>query len=521
MTEANTGEPAAGYLTELPYLDLYFPELAPAFLAYAALCHGFPPPPLDRFAYCELGCGNGQTLAVLAASNPEARFFGCDINPDHVRTARALADAGALRNLAIQERDFAAMAADESLPPFDYVALHGVWSWVAPEVRGSILEFLRRRLKPGGLCYISYNCMPGWSQGAPLRRLLFELAQTQTGGAPDRARAALAFLKEMRAADTIFFGMSPAAVKVFETLLGKPVNYLVHEYLSADWEAPYVVDMIRELAGAGFAYAGAAVPADNHPFLILPAKARALLKPGLAPELRQLVADFVLMRQFRRDVFCKGRPTLDGPKIAAAFGEMTVGRLRAPADIAYSGKGAGGEFTFHTPSAETVASLLAFGPWRVADIARHPEAASFGENHIHQALHTFIAARQMALFPPSRPPARTTGRLRFAAAFNSAIAGGLHANTGRTTFAAPVAGMGMPCDWAQAALLAALVEGHADPIERVVDLVARHGIALVAKERRVTEPAEMRDVLRAKWTVVQSSLVPLFLELGVLEGGRG
>jgi hypothetical protein len=33
---------------------------------------------------------------------------------------------------------------------FDYIALHGVWSWVSPENRGHIVRFAARYLKPGG-----------------------------------------------------------------------------------------------------------------------------------------------------------------------------------------------------------------------------------------------------------------------------------------------------------------------------------------------------------------------------------
>ena len=47
------------------------------------------------------------------------------------------------------------------LPMFDYVTLHGVYSWVGTTVRADIVRFLRRYLKPGGAVYLSYNAMPG------------------------------------------------------------------------------------------------------------------------------------------------------------------------------------------------------------------------------------------------------------------------------------------------------------------------------------------------------------------------
>ena len=35
-----------------------------------------------------------------------------------------------------------------------------------------ILDFIGRRLKSGGVFYISYNTLPGWGPFAPVRQLL-------------------------------------------------------------------------------------------------------------------------------------------------------------------------------------------------------------------------------------------------------------------------------------------------------------------------------------------------------------
>ena len=63
------------------------------------------------------------------------------------------------------------MARDD-LPAFDIIALHGLWSWVSAENRRAIVEIMRRRLKVGGACYISYNTLPGWAMGMPLRHMM-------------------------------------------------------------------------------------------------------------------------------------------------------------------------------------------------------------------------------------------------------------------------------------------------------------------------------------------------------------
>jgi len=39
------------------------------------------------------------------------------------------------------------------LPDFDFIGMHGIWSWISEEDRALIVEFIRRKLKPAA-CYI-------------------------------------------------------------------------------------------------------------------------------------------------------------------------------------------------------------------------------------------------------------------------------------------------------------------------------------------------------------------------------
>jgi SAM-dependent methyltransferase len=512
-------ERRAGYVVEIPYLDLYFPELTPAALAYAALVNGFPAPPLDGFAYCELGCGQGRTLAVLAASNPNATFVGCDINPEHVRAARDLAAAGELGNLSVYECDFAALAANEDLPAFDYVVAHGIWSWVGPEVRRTVLDFLRKRLKPGGLFYVSYNTMPGWAQAAPMRRLLFELAEMGKGSLPERASSALEFIRAMQKADLAFFRANPAIAAVLDNLSAKPINYIVHEYLAEHWEALYVTDVMRELSAAGLAYAGSAVPAENHPLIALPKSAYALVTGGLAPEVSQLVIDFALQRQFRRDVYSSGAHSRAASAISDAFRRQTVGRLKASGDLVFSGKGPGGiEFKFRTDFAERIAALLENGPRLVGELGLHVEAQDHDDDLAQQAVHAFIAARQMALFPADRLPPLRDGPLRYALPFNKiCVERGLSRHEG-ATLAAPIAGTGLSLSYPQIVLLDGILKNDPDPIGSLDRLLANQNAKLMKDGRAVETESERHAALAEELTRVKRSLIPLALDLGVLLG---
>jgi trans-aconitate methyltransferase len=77
-------DPAAGYITDVPYVAGYYPQLAPTALRHvAALNRVVPPRVAEQFRYLELGCGLGRSLTTLAAANPQGEFVGIDINPQH------------------------------------------------------------------------------------------------------------------------------------------------------------------------------------------------------------------------------------------------------------------------------------------------------------------------------------------------------------------------------------------------------------------------------------------------------
>ena len=147
MTDPSWSE---GYVVDLDYTRGYFRELSPAHLRSVLLLAGMEPPGAAQpFTYYELGCGNGYSTALHAAASPHGRFCGVDFNPTHIHHAQKLAQDTGLGNVRFLEKSFAELL-EFDLEDADYIVLHGVWSWVGEEQRAQLLEFLRRRLKPGG-----------------------------------------------------------------------------------------------------------------------------------------------------------------------------------------------------------------------------------------------------------------------------------------------------------------------------------------------------------------------------------
>ena len=120
-----------GYATDIPYLRDFKPPLAPAWLDHVALVGGAEPPARNAgFAWCDLGCGQGVTANILAATHPRGTFHAIDAMPAHVDHARRLAGEAGIPNIAFHCVDFAAaldLVGDDKLTFLKACGLSLVW----------------------------------------------------------------------------------------------------------------------------------------------------------------------------------------------------------------------------------------------------------------------------------------------------------------------------------------------------------------------------------------------------------
>ena len=185
----------SGYVAEIDSTHGYYRELAPGLIDFALLLAGYEPPNRNQSVrYLELGYGQGLSANIHAAACP-GEFWGTDFNPAHAANARALTQV-AQSNAHFADDSFEELAGRDDLPSFDYIGLHGVWSWVSDENRRRIVEIMRRRLRVGGALYMSYNTLPGWAMAMPLRLLMTlhaETAGSDAQGVVGRIDASIAF----------------------------------------------------------------------------------------------------------------------------------------------------------------------------------------------------------------------------------------------------------------------------------------------------------------------------------------
>ncbi|MGC2413296.1 MAG: class I SAM-dependent methyltransferase, partial [Stellaceae bacterium] len=325
----------AGYVTDIPYVAGFKPMLAPAWLDFVALIGGMRPPERSGgFAWCDLGCGQGVTAAILAATHPDGAFHGIDAMPVHIDHATRLAAEVGAANAQFHTADFAAALAGD-LPRFAYIVAHGVYSWVGAEIRADLRRFIDRQLAPGGLVYISYNALPGWTGDLPFQHLVRALAANARGDSAARFAAASRVIDRLARSGAAALASSYIVRELRERPDDYRPGYLVHEFLHAGWQPLYVTALRRDMAEVGLAPIGSAILLENFNSWVLGRRAHALLGEIADPDLRELVRDFAIDQRFRCDVFARDTALLDEAEQRDRLFAAGLALARPPAAIAY------------------------------------------------------------------------------------------------------------------------------------------------------------------------------------------
>lgn len=405
-----------GYVLSTPYLERNYVETSPEWIAFAALQKGLAPPALDRpFAYLELGCGMGGTINHNAPLYPQARFMGVDINPEHIRHAGDLAARNGANNARFLESSFAELAADPSpLPKADFIVLHGVLSWITERQRALAVQIVGQRLKPGGLVYASYNALPGCTAMLPLRHLMTEWATRLAGpdGNPlDQFPEVLKRLLALREGGAAFFREHQRASKRLDHLAKADIRYVAHEYFNRAWQPFYHHEVAALMAEIGLGYAASTHLLANVDKMATPPPAGGVVRQlsGADPRLAELLRDYAINTEFRRDVFARPAAPLSPAERAAAYGK-TVFAARAETFSPQVTIGAGSLSFTATLNAAFIGALFAAlkkagGTATGAEMAAGATGAPLSDTQMVEGLDILAAAGYVIPAPiPPEPP---------------------------------------------------------------------------------------------------------------------
>ena len=322
----------AGYIANIDYTYGYYQELNPLRAQLALLNQGLVYPEVKTA--CELGYGQGLAINLHAATS-STRWYGTDFNPTQASFAQELAIVSGAP-VSLYSDSFSEFCLRDELPGFDFISLHGVWSWISDENRQVIVDFISKKLNVGGLLYISYNTLPGWASFAPIRHLMSlhtERMGAQGSGIVNRIDDAVDFAKNLLDKKPEYSLANPLVSQRLEHLSTQNRHYLAHEYFNRDWEPMHFASVADWLESAKISYACSAHYLDDFESINVSPQQQEFLKSIPDKKLRESTKDFMTNQVFRRDYWVKGPRKLSKLEQQESFRALRIASLKPRSDM--------------------------------------------------------------------------------------------------------------------------------------------------------------------------------------------
>lgn len=268
---------------------------SPAYIAASAQLFGIATAPVEISRIIEIGCASGRNIIPMAARHPHASFIGIDPSPRRIKAARTHAAEVGLSNIHFHLFDIASDGPhgprlEEELGSFDYLIVHGVDSWLAPEFWPTFWQFCLRLLNPEGLLYLSYNTLPYWYLKLPmLDAIAFHARHQPSPPGP----ATLAFAHDL--------------AEHAPGLYGQALREEADDIEAGDEHHPvYVKELLDEAESFGLRYICEAT-ATYSSLRLLDRRVAATIErfSGSDRTLREQYIDFYTGRAFRRSLFAR------------------------------------------------------------------------------------------------------------------------------------------------------------------------------------------------------------------------
>jgi len=450
----------SGYVAGVGYTYGYYAELNPMRAELALLNSQLALPKYGTA--CELGFGQGMSANIHAAAS-NTQWYGTDFNPAQAGFAQQLAESFP-NGPQLYDQSFAEFCNRTDLPDFDYIGLHGIWSWISDENRAIIVDFVRRKLKVGGVMYISYNTQPGWAAMVPLRNLMAQHADimaTRGAGVVAKVDGALAFVQKLWATNPAYAKMQPLLAERLKHIGSQDRNYLAHEYFNRDWEPMSFAQMAGWLETAKLDFGCSATYADHVQALHMTAEQRALVDELPDPVFRESVRDFMVNAQFRRDYWIKGARKISNVERTERLRAHRVVMCAPRAGVTLTIKGALGDSTLNESLYKPLLDLMSdFKIRNLGEIERALVATGININQVAQAAmlltekSALVAAQDDATIAACRP--RTD-------LLNQAVRDLARGNGNVNYLASPVSGVGVVVPRFPQMFISAMAEGMATP----------------------------------------------------------
>ena len=505
-----------GYVAEIDYTFGYYQELNPLRISLAFLQAGLVAPEVGNA--CELGFGQGISANIHAAASV-SQWSGTDFNPAQAVFAKELSHISG-SNAQFYDDAFADYCNRPDLPDFDYIGLHGIWSWISDDNRAIIVDFIRRKLKVGGVLYISYNTMPGWASLVPLRNLLAEhsevLSANGTGIVP-RINNAIEFAEQLLEVNPAYARANLQIAERLKKIKEQNRNYLAHEYFNRDWLPMSFSDMGQWLAPTKLSYACSAHYPDFIDGFNLTNEQQAFLKNIPDPGFKETVRDFIINQQFRRDYWVKGPRKLPILEQSESLRLIRLVLLTPRADITLTVNGSLGQVNLSETVYNPILDVLAnYEIKTLGQIEQAIKPHNISFQQLVQAIIVMAGAARLSTAQDDKAIAQSrkkTDKLN-KHLFQKAISSG-----DIPYISSPVTGGGIALSRFQQLFLLSLLQGKKQPVEWaqfVWQILDNQGQKIV-KDGNVLETAELNLAeLESQAQVFAEKQLPLMKALQVV-----
>ncbi len=385
----------AGYVN-LTYPICYSPELNPVLARVSLLAAHYAAPQVALA--CELGFGQGLSCNIHAAAS-STTWYGTDFDSAQVSFARQLAAVSGA-DARLFDEAFVEFCQRTDLPEFDFVGLHGIWSWISDDNRAVIVDFLRRKLKPGGVAYFGYDALAGWTGMLPIRDALVRyvnLVSAPAKGALQRVEVGLEFIERLLATSPLFAHGAARVVSRLKTMWLENRVVFTHQFFNEHWAPMTFSQMAQWLAPAKLGYACSTSHFEQHDRLNLNTDQQALLQELPDATLRETVRDLMVNRCFRTDYWVKGARKLSATESADALRRQRVVLTRPRADVSVTARGVLGERAVAQSMAQPILDVLADHRVRsVEEVELAVKGRGMQPAHVFEVLRTLSETRSLA-----------------------------------------------------------------------------------------------------------------------------
>ena len=294
---------------EVLYRSKPFSPTAVSSLEARAMLWGLNPVPAKKARVLELGCSMGGNLIAQAIEHPMGTYVGIDLAEQQVDIGNEIIRTIGLDNIRLEAKNI--MDIDAEFGTFDYIIVHGIWSWVPDAVKDKIFEICRVNLSKQGIAYISYNTLPGWKRMSQTRDFMLYATRNDTDKSlmerTHKGLGAIKLLQELISNSNTLSKRQSWKLRDIKNLFDHMPYYIAHEYFEDINDPVYVSDFIAMAKEHGLVHVGDTEFTLNCISYMQEdmQKRMEILSEGSFTDKLQIL-DFYHDTQFRRSMLCHG-----------------------------------------------------------------------------------------------------------------------------------------------------------------------------------------------------------------------